>query len=57
MLKWAIVFFLISVVAGVFGFTDIAAGTQAVAKVLFGMFLLLFLIILIFGVLAGVALF
>ena len=57
MLKWAIIFFLISVVAGVFGFTGIAVGAQAIAKILFGIFLVLFLIVLIFGVLAGIALF
>jgi uncharacterized membrane protein YtjA (UPF0391 family) len=32
-------------------------GAQAVARVLFGLFLILFLIVLIFGVLAGRALF
>jgi len=57
MLTWAIIFFLISVVAGVFGFTGIAVGAQAIARILFGVFLVLFLIVLIFGVLAGVALF
>jgi uncharacterized membrane protein YtjA (UPF0391 family) len=57
MLTWAIIFFLISVVAGIFGFTGIAVGAQTIAKVLFGIFLILFLIVLIFGVLAGRALF
>jgi uncharacterized membrane protein YtjA (UPF0391 family) len=57
MLTWAIIFFLISVVAAVFGFTGIAVGAQAVARVLFGLFVILFLIVLIFGVLAGRALF
>lgn len=57
MLTWAIIFFLVSVVAGVFGFTGIAVGAQAVAKVLFGLFLVLFLVVLVFGVLLGRALF
>jgi len=57
MLSWAIIFFLISVVAGVFGFTGIAVGAQAIARILFGIFLVLFLIVFIFGVLAGIALF
>jgi uncharacterized membrane protein YtjA (UPF0391 family) len=57
MLTWAIIFFLISVVAGVFGFTGIAVGAQAIAKILFAIFVVLFLIVLIFGVLLGVALF
>lgn len=57
MLKWAIIFFLISVVAGVFGFTGVAVGAQAIAKILFGIFLALFLIVLIFGVLLGITFF
>lgn len=35
MLKWALVFLLISLVAGVLGFTGIAAGAAAIAKILF----------------------
>ncbi|HEV8256336.1 MAG TPA: DUF1328 domain-containing protein [Casimicrobiaceae bacterium] len=54
---WAIIFFLVSVVAGICGFTGIAVGAQAVAKALFGIFLILFLIALVFGELTGRALF
>ena len=57
MLKWAIIFFLISVAAGVFGFTNVAAGAQSIAKVLFFLIVVLFLIVLVFGVIAGQALF
>lgn len=57
MLKWAIIFFLISVVAAVFGFSGIAAGAQSIAKLLFYLFLVLFLIVLVFGVIAGQSLF
>jgi uncharacterized membrane protein YtjA (UPF0391 family) len=57
MLKWALIFFLVSIVAAVFGFTNVAAGAQAIAKVLFFLFIILFLIVLIFGVIAGNALF
>lgn len=49
MLKWALVFALISVVAGVLGFTGIAAGAAAIAKVLFFVFLALFAICLMLG--------
>ena len=35
MLKWAIIFFIISVIAGVFGFTGISAATADIAKILF----------------------
>ena len=49
MLKWALIFFLISVLAGVFGFSGIAAGTAAIAKVLFFIAVALFVIFLILG--------
>lgn len=57
MLKWAIIFFIISLVAGVLGFTDIAAGARGIAKILFFIALVVFLIVLIFGVFLGKALF
>lgn len=43
---WAIVFFIISLVAGLFGFTTIAGAASQVAKVLFFIFVTLFLIAL-----------
>jgi uncharacterized membrane protein YtjA (UPF0391 family) len=57
MLKWAIIFFLISLVAAFFGFTNVAAGAQSIAKLLFFVFVVLFLIVLVFGVIAGRTLF
>lgn len=57
MIKWAIIFFVISLVAGVFGFTNIAAGARGIAKVLFFIALTIFLIVLVFGVLLGVMVF
>ena len=50
MLKWALFFAVISVVAGIFGFTGIALGAAAIAKVLFFIFLVLclFAIALVF---------
>lgn len=57
MLKWAIIFFIISLVAGFFGFTNVAAGTRSIAKVLFFISLAIFLIVLIFGVILGVLVF
>lgn len=53
MIKWAIIFFVISLVAGFFGFTGIAAGSRSIAKVLFFVALTIFLIILVFGVMLG----
>ena len=34
MIKWAIIFFVISLVAGFFGFTGLASGPRTIAKVL-----------------------
>ena len=57
MIKWAIIFFIISLVAGLFGFTGVAAGSRTIAKVLFFVALLIFLIVLVFGVLLGMLVF
>ena len=53
MLKWAILFFLVSVVAGYFGFTGVASTTRTIAKVLFFIAVLIFLVVLVFGVMLG----
>jgi len=39
MLKWAAIFFVIAIVAAVFGFGGIAAGATEIAKILFFIFL------------------
>jgi uncharacterized membrane protein YtjA (UPF0391 family) len=57
MLKWAIIFFVISLIAGFFGFTNVAAGARGVAKVLFFIAVAIFLVVLIFGVFLGVLVF
>ena len=49
MLHYAIVFFVIALVAALFGFTGIAAGAVEIAKILFFIFLVLFVISLVFG--------
>jgi uncharacterized membrane protein YtjA (UPF0391 family) len=53
MLKWALIFLVISLVAGALGFTGIASGARGIAKVLFGLFLLIFIILLLFAWGAG----
>lgn len=49
MLHYAAVFFVIALVAALFGFTGIAAGAVEIAKILFFIFLLLFVASLILG--------
>jgi uncharacterized membrane protein YtjA (UPF0391 family) len=47
MLYWALVFLLIAVVAGVLGLTGVAILSAGIAKLLFFVFLVLFLITLV----------
>lgn len=53
MIKWAIIFFIVSVVAGFFGFTGVASSARGIAKLLFFVALAIFLIVLVFGVMLG----
>jgi uncharacterized membrane protein YtjA (UPF0391 family) len=53
MLKWALIFLVISLVAGALGFTGIASGARSIAKVLFGIFLVIFVILLLLALSAG----
>jgi uncharacterized membrane protein YtjA (UPF0391 family) len=57
MLKWAFIFLIIAVGAGALGFTNIASGAATIAKVLFGLFLAVFLVLLVLGLMAGEVLF
>jgi uncharacterized membrane protein YtjA (UPF0391 family) len=47
MLRWALIFFIVALLAAVLGFTGIAAAAAGVAKVLFFLFVVLFLITLL----------
>jgi uncharacterized membrane protein YtjA (UPF0391 family) len=49
MLYWAAVFFVVALIAAVFGFGGIAASAVGVAKILFFVFLILAVVSLIFG--------
>ena len=53
MLKWAVIFLIIALVAALFGFTDIAAASEGIAKVLFVIFLVLFLAAVFIGLIVG----
>ncbi|HXD45284.1 MAG TPA: DUF1328 domain-containing protein [Pseudolabrys sp.] len=53
MLKWAFVFLIIAIVAGIFGFTDVEAASATIAQWLFGIFLVLFLGALLIGLWIG----
>ena len=55
MLKFAVIFFIIALIAAVFGFTGIAASAAGVAQILFWAFLIVAVISLAIDVIGKVA--
>ena len=53
LLKWALICLLVSLVAGAFGYTGLARGAAQISKILFFIFLVLFIVILILAISAG----
>ena len=53
MLKWALIFFVISVVAGLLGFYGISAATAGIARILFYIEIVLLLIFLVLALVVG----
>ncbi len=53
MLSWAVTFLVIALIAAIFGFTGIAAGAAIIAKWIFFIFVVLFLLAAISGALRG----
>lgn len=51
MLYWAAVFFVIAIIAAVLGFGGTAAAAAGIAKVLFYIFVAVFVVTLLFGLL------
>lgn len=49
MLRLAVIFFVVAIIAAVFGFGGIAAGATEIAKILFYIFVVLFVVSLIFS--------
>jgi len=47
MLRWALGFFIFALIAALLGFSGIAAASAGIAKILFYLFLILFLITLL----------
>ena len=50
MLRWAVIFLLVAIIAAVFGFGGIAAAATDIARILFFIFLVLFVVVLILGI-------
>ena len=57
MLRLALFFLVVSLVAALFGFGGIAAASAGIAKILFFIFIVIFVVLLIAGLMAGSALF
>ena len=53
LLKWAVIMLVVSLVAALFGFTDLAAASADVARVLLYIFLMIFLVLLVLGVMGA----
>lgn len=49
MLSWALIFFVVAIIAAVFGFGGIASASTGIAQILFFLFLVLFVVSLIMG--------
>lgn len=49
MLRWAIAFAVLALIAAIFGFGRLAGGFENIAWVLFAIFVVLFVVSLIFG--------
>ena len=53
MLYWALVFFIIAIVAGVLGFGGVSVAAAGIAQLLFYIFVVSFLVALIAGLIGG----
>ena len=53
MLRWALIFLVVALIAGLLGFTGIAGTSMAIAKTLFFIFIVIFLVLLLAGLFVG----
>jgi uncharacterized membrane protein YtjA (UPF0391 family) len=53
MLYWTVIFLIIALVAGALGFGGLASTSAGIARVLFGIFLILFIITAIMQLMGG----
>lgn len=53
MLSWALIFFALAIIAGIFGFGGIASASAGIAQILFVIFLVLFIGSLILRLIRG----
>ncbi len=53
MLKWALIFFIVSIVAGLLGFTGISVAAAGIARALFFIFLVIFIALVVAALVTG----
>lgn len=53
MLRWALAFLVLALIAGLLGFTGIAGQSFFIAKILFFIFLVIFLVGLVYSLITG----
>ncbi|HRQ72681.1 MAG TPA: DUF1328 domain-containing protein [Phycisphaerales bacterium] len=53
MLRWALAFLVFALIAGLLGFTGIAGDSMYIARVLFFIFIVLFLVGLVYSLMTG----
>ena len=52
-LRWALIFLIVAIVAAIFGFGNIAAAATDIARVLFFIFIVVFLLLMIGWLIRG----
>jgi uncharacterized membrane protein YtjA (UPF0391 family) len=57
MLRLALFFFVVSIIAALFGFTGISVAAAGIARILFFVVIVIFLVLLVAGLMAGSTLF
>lgn len=53
MLRWSLAFFIVAIIAALFGFGGISAGAVDIARVLFFFFLVICVVLLLWGLVTG----
>jgi len=53
MLRWAFIFLVVGLIAAVLGFTNIAGASIDIARILFFIFLVIFVVLLVAGITVG----
>ena len=53
MLRWAFIFLVVGLIAALLGFTNVAGASIEIAKILFFIFMVIFVVLLVAGVTVG----